>query len=106
LTTQAQERRSVAERAPGEPDVGLTGIRKAYGEVVAVDRVDLEIAPGEFFTMLGPSGSGKTTTLRLIAGFERPDAGRIFLRGVDVTDRPPYVRDVNTVLQTTRSSRT
>jgi putative spermidine/putrescine transport system ATP-binding protein len=99
LTTQAQERRSVAERAPGEPDVGLTGIRKAYGEVVAVDRVDLEIAPGEFFTMLGPSGSGKTTTLRLIAGFERPDAGRIFLRGVDVTDRPPYVRDVNTVFQ-------
>src|SRR5439155_788330 len=71
----------------------------AYGDVVAVEHVDLEIARGEFFTMLGPSGSGKTTTLRLIAGFERPDAGRILLRGVDVTDRPPYVRDVNTVFQ-------
>src|SRR6266480_2370125 len=59
----------------------------------------LEIAPGEFFTLLGPSGSGKTTTLRLIAGFERPDAGRIELSGVDVTARAPYERDVNTVFQ-------
>src|SRR5205085_4336 len=67
--------------------------------VVAVDGADFEIARGEFFTMLGPSGSGKTTTLRLIAGFEQPDAGRIELRGVDVTDRPPYARDVNTVFQ-------
>src|SRR6059036_433091 len=82
-----------------EIDVRLQGIRKTYGDVVAVDRVDLEIPGGEFFTLLGPSGSGKTTTLRLIAGFERPDEGRVELGGVDVTARPPYSRDVNTVFQ-------
>src|SRR6266513_3841717 len=81
------------------PDVRLVGVRKAYGDVVAVDGVDLEIASGEFFTLLGPSGSGKTTTLRLIAGFERPDEGRIELAGRDVTGLPPYSRDVNTVFQ-------
>ena len=80
-------------------DVRLLGIRKTYGDVVAVEHVDLEISPGEFFTLLGPSGSGKTTTLRLIAGFERPDSGRIELSGVDVTNRAPYERDVNTVFQ-------
>ena len=62
-------------QAPAQ-DVHLAGVRKTYGDVVAVDRVDLEIRRGEFFTMLGPSGSGKTTCLRMIAGFERPDAGR------------------------------
>jgi putative spermidine/putrescine transport system ATP-binding protein len=67
--------------------------------VVAVDGIDLEIAHGEFFTMLGPSGSGKTTTLRLIAGFEIPDGGRVDLGGRDVTRLPPYERDVNTVFQ-------
>ena len=81
------------------PDVTLKSIRETYGEVVAVDSVDLEIARGEFFTMLGPSGSGKTTTLRLIAGFERPDSGAVVLAGEDVTSRPPYSRDVNTVFQ-------
>jgi len=81
------------------PDVRLVGVRKAYGDVVAVNGVDLEIASGEFFTLLGPSGSGKTTTLRLIAGFERPDEGRIELAGRDVTGQPPYSRDVNTVFQ-------
>jgi len=80
-------------------DVRLVGLRKTYGDVVAVDRVDLEIEAGEFFTLLGPSGSGKTTTLRLIAGFERPDEGRVELSGVDVTGRAPYERDVNTVFQ-------
>jgi putative spermidine/putrescine transport system ATP-binding protein len=80
-------------------DVRLDGIRKTYGNVVAVDRVDLEIPAGEFFTLLGPSGSGKTTTLRLIAGFERPDEGHIELGGTDVTNRAPYERDVNTVFQ-------
>ncbi|TML34088.1 MAG: spermidine/putrescine ABC transporter ATP-binding protein [Actinobacteria bacterium] len=79
--------------------VRLEGVRKSYGDVVAVDGVDLEIRAGEFFTLLGPSGSGKTTTLRLIAGFERPDEGRIELGGADVGDRPPYARDVNTVFQ-------
>jgi putative spermidine/putrescine transport system ATP-binding protein len=81
------------------PDISLTGLRKQFGDVAAVDDVDLDIAQGEFFTMLGPSGSGKTTTLRLIAGFERPDAGRVSLGGRDVTDLPPYERDVNTVFQ-------
>ena len=66
---------------PGEVDVRLTGLRKAYGAVVAVDGVDLDVGRGEFFTMLGPSGSGKTTTLRLIAGFEQPDAGTVELGG-------------------------
>jgi putative spermidine/putrescine transport system ATP-binding protein len=80
-------------------DVRLIDVRKTYGDVVAVDGVDLEIETGEFFTLLGPSGSGKTTTLRLIAGFERPDSGRIELSGVDVTSRAPYERDVNTVFQ-------
>jgi putative spermidine/putrescine transport system ATP-binding protein len=81
------------------PDVRLEGIRKTYGDVVAVDSVSLVIARGEFFTMLGPSGSGKTTTLRLIAGFERPDEGRVLLAGRDVSRDPPYARDVNTVFQ-------
>jgi putative spermidine/putrescine transport system ATP-binding protein len=81
------------------PAVQLVGVRKAYGEVLAVGGVELEIPRGEFFTLLGPSGSGKTTTLRLIAGFERPDEGRIELGGRDVTATPPYARNVNTVFQ-------
>jgi putative spermidine/putrescine transport system ATP-binding protein len=85
--------------APEAAAVRLARVRKAYGEVVAVDGVDLEIGAGEFFTLLGPSGSGKTTTLRLIAGFERPDGGRVELGGSDVTGLPPYARDVNTVFQ-------
>ena len=80
-------------------DITLAGVRKTYGDVVAVDHVDLEIRRGEFFTMLGPSGSGKTTCLRMIAGFERPDHGRVRLAGEDVTDVPPNERDVNTVFQ-------
>ena len=79
--------------------LSLTGLVKRFGDEVAVDGLDLEIGAGEFFSLLGPSGCGKTTTLRLIAGFERPDAGGIALDGVDVTDRPPYQRDVNTVFQ-------
>jgi putative spermidine/putrescine transport system ATP-binding protein len=82
-----------------DADVRVTQLRKSYGDVVAVDGVDLEVRRGQFFTLLGPSGSGKTTTLRLIAGFERPDAGRVELGGVDVTGRAPYARDVNTVFQ-------
>jgi len=86
-------------RASETADVRCVGIRKTYGDVVAVDHVDLEVARGEFFTLLGPSGSGKTTTLRLIAGFERPDTGRIEIAGVDVASNPPYDRPVNTVFQ-------
>jgi putative spermidine/putrescine transport system ATP-binding protein len=80
-------------------DVRLVDLTRRFGEVAAVDSVNLDIGRGEFFTLLGPSGSGKTTTLRLIAGFELPDAGRIELAGADVTGRPPYARDVNTVFQ-------
>src|SRR5690349_7472449 len=81
------------------PDIRLVGLAKRYGSVDAVAGVDLDIAEGEFFTLLGPSGSGKTTTLRLIAGFELPDAGRVELKGEDVSRVPPYSRDVNTVFQ-------
>jgi putative spermidine/putrescine transport system ATP-binding protein len=77
----------------------LTGLTKHYGEVVAVAGIDLEIARGEFFTLLGPSGSGKTTTLRMIAGFEDPSTGTIELAGEDVSGVPPYDRAVNTVFQ-------
>ena len=79
--------------------VRLEGIRKHYGDVVAVDRVDLEVGAGEFFTLLGPSGSGKTPTRRSIAGFEQPDAGVVRLGGAEITRQPPYARDVNTVFQ-------
>lgn len=77
----------------------LTELRKNFGEVAAVAGVNLEIADGEFFAMLGPSGSGKTTVLRLIAGFEIPDSGRIEIAGEDVSSTPPFNRDVNTVFQ-------
>ena len=86
-------------RAAEPPDVRLSGLRKTYGEVVAVTGIDLEVRRGEFFTLLGPSGSGKTTTLRLIAGFEDPDAGTVELAGRDVRGLPPYDREVNTVFQ-------
>jgi putative spermidine/putrescine transport system ATP-binding protein len=79
--------------------VHLDGVRKRFGDVVAVDRVDLEVRQGEFFSMLGPSGSGKTTCLRMIAGFEAPSEGRVILHGRDVSRLPPYQRDVNTVFQ-------
>jgi putative spermidine/putrescine transport system ATP-binding protein len=81
------------------PDIRIRGLSKRYGDVAAVDGIDLDIAHGEFFTMLGPSGSGKTTTLRMIAGFELPDAGSIELGGEDVSSLPPFARDVNTVFQ-------
>jgi len=74
-------------------------VSRHFGEVKAVDNVDLEIRDGEFFSMLGPSGSGKTTCLRMIAGFDRPTSGSIYLYGQDVSDLPPYERDVNTVFQ-------
>jgi putative spermidine/putrescine transport system ATP-binding protein len=79
--------------------ITLRGLRKTFGSVTAVDGIDLDIDDGEFFSMLGPSGSGKTTVLRMLAGFERPTEGQILLGGVDVTDRPPFARDVNTVFQ-------
>jgi putative spermidine/putrescine transport system ATP-binding protein len=81
------------------PDIRLKSLTKRYGEVVAVDEIDLEVRQGEFFTMLGPSGSGKTTTLRMIAGFEDPTSGTIELAGREVAGVPPYDRAVNTVFQ-------
>jgi putative spermidine/putrescine transport system ATP-binding protein len=81
------------------PDIRIRGLVKRFGDVTAVDAVDLDIERGEFFTMLGPSGSGKTTTLRMIAGFELPDEGTIELAGSDVSHLPPYDRPVNTVFQ-------
>ena len=91
VDTPARERSRSAVR--------LEGLIKRFGPIVAVDGVDLEIGRGEFFSILGPSGSGKTTCLRMIAGFEAPSEGRIFLDGADVTALPPYERDVNTVFQ-------
>ncbi|TFC53132.1 ABC transporter ATP-binding protein [Cryobacterium sp. TMT1-21] len=82
-----------------QPAIRLTGLTKSFGAVNAVDGVDLDIAEGEFFSMLGPSGSGKTTVLRLIAGFEQPTSGTVSLLGQDVTNRAPFDRDVNTVFQ-------
>jgi putative spermidine/putrescine transport system ATP-binding protein len=90
------------EATAAEPAVALSRLRKEFAgtpPVVAVDDIDLEIRDGEFFSMLGPSGSGKTTVLRMIAGFETPTAGTIHLGARDVTTRPPYERDVNTVFQ-------
>jgi ABC-type Fe3+/spermidine/putrescine transport system ATPase subunit len=81
------------------PDVELVGVTKRFGDVAAVDAVDLEVRPGEFLSLLGPSGCGKTTTLRLIAGFERPDEGEVRIDGRDVSRLPAYKRNVNTVFQ-------
>ncbi len=80
-------------------DVELRGVTKRFDDVVAVDDIDLAVRHGEFLSLLGPSGCGKTTMLRLIAGFEQPDAGEIRIAGADVAGLPPYKRDVNTVFQ-------
>jgi spermidine/putrescine transport system ATP-binding protein len=82
-----------------EPSVRLQGVTKAFGDLVAVDDLDLDVAEGEFFTLLGPSGCGKTTTLRMIAGFEEPTAGTVLIAGQDVVDLPAHKRPTNTVFQ-------
>ncbi len=91
----------VPPSAPGRavPAVSLRGLVKRFGDVTAVAGVDLDIAPGEFFSMLGPSGSGKTTVLRMIGGFEKPTSGTILLDGTDVTTRAPFERNLTTVFQ-------
>ena len=81
------------------PDVELRGVSKRFGDVLAVDDVDLVVEEGEFLSLLGPSGCGKTTTLRMIAGFERPDEGRVLIGGRDVTELPAHKRESNTVFQ-------
>ena len=92
--------------ARGEPasqhtggSISIVGLRKEFDGVTAVDGIDIEIKPGEFFTLLGPSGCGKTTTLRMLAGFEQPTDGQIFIDGVDVAQTPAHKRPVNTVFQ-------
>jgi putative spermidine/putrescine transport system ATP-binding protein len=84
---------------PSSPAIRFSAVSRRFGEVRAVDAVSFQIADGEFFSLLGPSGSGKTTCLRLIAGFEQADDGRIEIHGADVAGVPPYERDVNTVFQ-------
>jgi putative spermidine/putrescine transport system ATP-binding protein len=83
----------------GQVLVSIRALKRSFGDVRAVDGVDLDVREGEFLTLLGPSGSGKTTVLRMIAGFEKPDSGSITLAGKDVSQLPPYERDVNTVFQ-------
>lgn len=83
----------------GAPLLRLARVTKAYGDVVAVRDLSLDIPANEFFALLGPSGCGKTTLMRLIAGFEAPDDGRIFLDGQDITDLPPHLRPINMMFQ-------
>ncbi|HEU0248719.1 MAG TPA: putrescine/spermidine ABC transporter ATP-binding protein [Gaiellaceae bacterium] len=96
---QSTQLLTASEPAAASPDVELVGVTKRFGGTAAVDRIDLQVHPGEFLSLLGPSGCGKTTTLRLIAGFERPDEGDVRIGGRDVSRVPPYRRDVNTVFQ-------
>ncbi|MDF2508511.1 MAG: spermidine/putrescine transporter ATP-binding protein, partial [Microbacterium sp.] len=104
--TEEREMIATAHAAPAAPaaarpdgTVTLSGVTKSFGEFTAVRDLDLEVASGEFLSMLGPSGSGKTTVLRMIAGFEDASSGSIRLSGVDVTKTPPHARPVNTVFQ-------
>ena len=102
----ASVERADPSTAPRPVAVRLDGVHKHYGDVVAVDGVDLDILDGEFFSLLGPSGSGKTTTLRMIAGFELPTAGRVLLDGTDVTACRPTSATSTRSSRTTPSSRT
>jgi spermidine/putrescine transport system ATP-binding protein len=90
---------SDASPEPSKSSVRLESVTKRFGELLAVDDIDLELAGGEFFTLLGPSGCGKTTTLRMVAGFEEPDAGQVLIDGEDVAQLPAYKRPTNTVFQ-------
>jgi putative spermidine/putrescine transport system ATP-binding protein len=99
VSVETPDATSLAAGIDRAPALRLVGVHKSYGSVVAVAGVDLAVERGEFFTLLGPSGSGKTSLLRLVAGFERPDEGRIELDGRDVTVLPPYLRETNTVFQ-------
>jgi spermidine/putrescine transport system ATP-binding protein len=91
--------RGEAESQHTGGSISIVGLRKEFDGVTAVDGIDLEIKPAEFFTLLGPSGCGKTTTLRMLAGFEQPTDGQIFIDGVDLAQTPAHKRPVNTVFQ-------
>jgi spermidine/putrescine transport system ATP-binding protein len=95
----AAPRDGAAPARRNAPDVEIVGVTKRFGAVTAVDGMDLSIERGEFHSLLGPSGCGKTTTLRMIAGFEQPTEGEIFLAGQPIAGVPPYQRNVNTVFQ-------
>src|ERR1700686_205356 len=95
--TESREREATGVTTPAA--VSLDGLTKRFGTNVAISGITLDIRDGEFFSLLGPSGCGKTTTLRLIAGFERPTSGAIVLDGIDVAQVPPHRRDVHTVFQ-------
>ncbi len=97
--TPASKDDAFAALGGAEADIHLEKVTKRFGEMTAVDELTLSIERGAFYAMLGPSGCGKTTTLRMIGGFEDPTAGRVFLGGDEVTQQPPYKRDVNTVFQ-------
>jgi spermidine/putrescine transport system ATP-binding protein len=100
MSLEGQGRRvSAGTGGDADPSVRLEGVTKRFGDFTAVRAMDLDIASGEFFTMLGPSGCGKTTTLRMVAGFEEPTEGRVLLDGEDVTGRPAFKRPTNTVFQ-------
>jgi spermidine/putrescine transport system ATP-binding protein len=94
-----EERTPTPANAAGPPSVELVSVTKRFADVVAVRDLSLTLAPGEFFTLLGPSGCGKTTTLRIVAGFEEPTAGRVLIEGEEVGPLPPYRRPTNTVFQ-------
>jgi spermidine/putrescine transport system ATP-binding protein len=96
----AAEHPGVAGGNGGNPSVELEDVTKRFGELIAVNGIDLALQPGEFFTLLGPSGCGKTTTLRMVAGFEEPTAGRVRIDGADVAGLPAHRRPTNTVFQT------
>lgn len=98
-TTRASGASADRPDRPDRPALILRGLAKSFGDVLAVDGVDLEVRQGEFITLLGPSGSGKTTTLRMIAGFARQSAGTIEIDGVDMSNVPPHQRDVGMIFQ-------
>ena len=86
-------------KTDSKPIVRLSGVTKDFGKSEVLKSIDLDVYEGEFLTLLGPSGCGKTTTLRIIAGFETPSQGCVYLEQADVTDLAPYKRNVNTVFQ-------
>ena len=99
MSTKSSSEPTLSSPSSATSAVGLSMLNKNFGDVTAVENLNLEIPQGEFFSMLGPSGSGKTTVLRIIAGFETASSGKVFLEGADVTDLAPFDRDVNTVFQ-------